>query len=84
MRNKIEKLKTILGENSSLVRSRQEYIIFPEFILGKNRELENILFREFGISGKRNVLGVAVLFLLEFLGELENKTKNNGKDSKII
>ena len=42
----------------------------------KNRKLENILFREFGISGKRNVLGIAVLFLLESLGELENKTRS--------
>jgi hypothetical protein len=84
MRNKIEELKTVLEEHSSLVRSRQEHIIFPEFMLGKNRELENILFREFEIRGKRNILSIAVLFLLESLGELKNKTKSDGKDSKNI
>ena len=76
MRNKIEKLKAIIGEHHSLVRSRQEHIIFTEYMLEKNKELENILFREFGISGKRNALGVAVLFLLE---ELKDKTKKDGK-----
>ncbi|MFZ2226480.1 MAG: hypothetical protein WA064_03420 [Candidatus Moraniibacteriota bacterium] len=73
---KIEKLKKVLGENSSLVRSRQEHIIFTEFMLEKNRELEDILFREFEIGGSRNVFGIAVLFLL---GELKTKTKKDGK-----
>lgn len=75
MRNKIEKLKAVIVQNASLVRSRQEHIIFTEHMLEKNKELENILFREFGISGKRNVLGVAVLFLLE---ELKDKNKKDG------
>ncbi len=79
MRNKIEKLKAVIGEHSSLVRSRQEHIIFTEFMLEKNRELENILFSEFGISGKRNVLGVAVLFLLGELKKLEVKNKQDGE-----
>ncbi|OGI35935.1 MAG: hypothetical protein A2259_00725 [Candidatus Moranbacteria bacterium RIFOXYA2_FULL_43_15] len=82
MRNKIEKLKTVLEEHSSLVRSRQEHIIFPEFILGKNRELENILFREFEIRGKRNILSIAVLFFLEELASLEEKGKTK-KDEKV-
>ncbi|MCX6762226.1 MAG: hypothetical protein NT093_00390 [Candidatus Moranbacteria bacterium] len=67
---KIEKLKSVMAEHSSLVRSRQEHIIFPEFIIDKTKELQDILFREFGISGKRNVLSLAVLYLLE---DLENK-----------
>lgn len=81
MRSTIEKLKTVLGENSSLVNSRQEHIIFTEFLLKKNRELEDILFREFEISGKRNALSMAVLFLLEELKGLKEKdnTKSNGK-----
>lgn len=73
---KIEKLKGVLSEHSSLVGSRQEYIIFPEFIINETRRLQDILFREFEISGKRNVLSIAVLFLL---GELEVKTKKDGK-----
>lgn len=76
MRNKVEKLKAVLGEHSSLVRARQEHIIFTEFMLEKNKELESILFRDFGVSGKRNVLGVAILFLLE---ELKTKTEKDGK-----
>lgn len=78
---KIEKLKAILGEHSSLVGARQEYVIFPKFILEKTKELKDVLFREFEISGKRNVLSIAVLFMLEAMNESEekNKTKTNGK-----
>lgn len=80
---KVEKLKKVLGEHSSLVQSRQEHIIFPAFILEKTKELQSILFREFGISGKRNVLSIAVLFILEELRESEkkDKTKSDGKKS---
>lgn len=84
MRNKIEQLNKVLDKHSSLVRSRQEHIIFTEFMLEKNSELEDILFREFGIGGKRNILSIAVLFLLDNLENLINKTKSDGKESKNI
>lgn len=79
MRSKIEGIKKVISENSSLVRSRQEHIIFTKFMLEKNRELEEILFMKFGVSGKRNVLGTAVLFLLEELKALKVKTEKDGK-----
>lgn len=82
---KIEKLKSVLAEYSNLVRSRQEHIIFPEFIIDKTKELQDILFRDFGISGKRSVLSLAILYLLEDLEkskELEGKTKTK-KDEKV-
>jgi hypothetical protein len=85
MRNKIEKLKSVIADNSSLVNSRQEYIIFPKFIIDNTKELQDILFREFGISGKRSVLSLAILYLLEDLEnnkELETKDKEKTDDIK--
>lgn len=79
---KIEKLKEVLNEHSSLVRARQEHIIFPEFMIEKTRELQTTLFDKFGISGKRSVLSIAVLFMLDELKCLEEKTKTKN-DEKV-
>lgn len=76
---KIEKLKSVITENATLVNSRQEYIIFPKFIIDKTKELQDILFREFGVSGKRSVLSLAVLYLLE---DLENRKELKTKDKE--
>ncbi len=73
---KIEEIKNTLLKNSSLNGAIQEHIIFPTFTLGKLKELEGVLFQNFGVSGKRNVIGLAVMFLLE---ELKTKTEKDGK-----
>lgn len=73
---KIEELKEMLKQNSSLVGSRQEHIVFPKFTLEKMREVEGILFREFEISGKSQVIGLAILFLLD---AVNNNKENDGK-----
>jgi hypothetical protein len=75
-KEKIEKLKVVLGNNSNLVDSKQEHIIFTKFIIEKTKELENILFKDFEVTGKRSVLSLAVLYLLE---DLKNKEKKDGK-----
>lgn len=81
--DKIKKLEAILSENSSLIKSRQEHIVFTEFILGKMKELQDKLFKEYGIMGRRGILSLAVLYLLEDLenskeADKKNKTEKDG------
>ena len=77
---KIKKLESVLSENSSLAGSRQEHIFFSEFMLYETRRLQEVLFKEFGINGKRNALGLAVLYLLEDLKNNKDKKKIDGKE----
>jgi hypothetical protein len=79
-KEKIKKLESVLSENSSLVNSRQEHIIFSKFILGKMKELQDILFKEYGINGRRGILSLAVMYLLEDLEDNKSKTKTDGKE----
>ena len=78
-KEKIKKLESVLSENSSLVKSRQEHIIFTEFILGKIKELQDILSSEYGISGRRGIISLAVLYLLADLKNNKSKTKTDGE-----
>ena len=80
-KEKIKKLEAILSENASLVNSRQEHIIFSKFILGKMKELQDILSKKYSINGRRGILSLAVMYLLEDLENNKDKKKTDGKES---
>lgn len=80
VKEKIKKLKSLLSENSNLKKCRQEHIIFSEFIIEKMKKLQDILFREYGVSGRRGIISLAVLYLLEDFEDNKSKIKTDGKE----
>lgn len=64
---KIEKIKQLLDENSSMVGAVQERITFNQFQLNKIKELQNLFSEKYGITRKADVISIAIISLL--LGE---------------
>ncbi len=77
MEKKIRELNAILSEekNASLKDSRQEHVLFTNFVSGKIRELEDVLLKKYELRGKGKVIGLAVLNLLDEI----SKDKKDGK-----
>jgi hypothetical protein len=77
MEKKIREFDAVLSEkeNSSLKNSRQEHILFTNFVSGKIRELEDVVLKKYGVRSKGKVIGLAVLNMLDEI----SKDKNDGK-----
>ena len=86
MEKKIRELDATLSEekNASLKGSRQDHILFPKFVSEKMYDLERVLLEKYEIRGKGKVLGIAIINLLQEIGESKglNKSSNDKKNGK--